>query len=37
MIGNSNKTPLHKITDGNYFQEIVAEYFSNIKNVIHRE
>lgn len=31
MIGNNNKTPLHKITDGNYFQEIVTEYFRSLK------
>lgn len=26
-----NKTPLHEITDGNYFQQIVAEYFRSLK------
>jgi hypothetical protein len=28
----SNKTPLHEITDGNYFQQIVAEYFRSLKD-----
>jgi hypothetical protein len=28
----NNKTPLHEITDGNYFQQIVAEYFRSLKD-----
>ncbi|MEZ4854694.1 restriction endonuclease [Flavobacterium sp.] len=31
MISKNNKTPLHEITDGNYFQQIVAEYFRSLK------
>lgn len=31
MIKKNNKTPLHEITDGNYFQQIVAEYFRSLK------
>lgn len=27
----NNKTPLHEITDGNFFQQIVAEYFRSLK------
>jgi hypothetical protein len=31
MTNNFHKTPLHEITDGNYFQQIVAEYFRSLK------
>lgn len=31
MVNNNFKTPLHEITDGNYFQQIVAEYFRSLK------
>lgn len=31
MAKDNFKTPLHEITDGNYFQQIVAEYFRSLK------